>query len=115
MTKTAYLVDVGVLLEKDHPEYQNYANVYDKKHGYYDESQYYETNLQTAIDAVTEYVNNGVDNTYGVISETQVHDTMTDEEIRETNVSLENETYDKDDVVFSMAKQNGEITSPFIN
>ena len=114
MTKSIYLVDIGVLLEnKDHPEYQSYANVYDKKHGYYDEDQYYEPNLQDAIEMVTKYVKNGVENTYGVISKTQIGDTLTDDEIREANV--ESETYEKTDVVFSMAKQNGKIISPLIS
>lgn len=34
-----YLVDVGVLLSKEHEEFEKYAIVYDKRYGYYDEDQ----------------------------------------------------------------------------
>lgn len=36
-----YFLEVGVLLDEPDAEYTSYSNVYDKKHGFFDEWQKY--------------------------------------------------------------------------
>lgn len=56
----AYLVDVGVIVDKD--EYPTcYSNVYDKARGYYDEDRYLVDNLEKAKKEALRYVADGVD------------------------------------------------------
>lgn len=64
-----YKVEVGVLLPKDHDEFADYSQVYDKQHAYYDENTIFFTNKEMAIQYVKKYVKNGVVNTYGIVSE----------------------------------------------
>ena len=65
---TIYKVEVGVLLPETHKDYNDYADVYDKKHAYYDENTLFFTNKKMAFAYVKRYVRNGVRNTYGIIS-----------------------------------------------
>lgn len=64
-----YKVEVGVLLPKTHKEYEDYSQVYDKKHAYYDENVVFFTNKRNAIRFLNHYLANGVVNTYGILSE----------------------------------------------
>lgn len=111
MTKPCYLLELGVLLSPTDDEYNAYANVYDKQHGFYDESQEYKTNLQEAIQEAQDYVKEGVENTYAVLSQTCIHDTLSNEEIE--NTLVENETYELEDVLFSLQKKEGNIMPLF--
>lgn len=36
-----FLIDEGILLEKNDEQFSSYNNVYDKEYGYYDENQFY--------------------------------------------------------------------------
>ena len=65
---TLYKVEVGVLLPKKHEEYEDYSQVYDKKHAFYDENTLFFTNKEKAITYAKKYVRNGVVNTYGIVS-----------------------------------------------
>lgn len=65
---TLYKVEVGVLLPKKHEEYEDYSQVYDKKHAFYDENTLFFTNKEKAITYAKRYVRNGVVNTYGIVS-----------------------------------------------
>lgn len=105
----AYLVDVGILLTKDHKEFDFYASVYDKKHGYYDENQFYTRTKKEAIEWVKKYVGEGVDTTYGVISETNL---PLDYDFDSGEIGPE--TYHAFDVVYSIAKIDGEIKENFV-
>lgn len=59
----AYLVDVGVVVDKD--EYPAcYSNVYDEARGYYDEDRYLVDDLEKAKKEALQYVADGVDKTY---------------------------------------------------
>jgi len=87
--KKIYQYEVGVLLDKTDEEYEAYACVWDKKHGYYDEDCGVEITLEAAISYVEDYVNNGVKNTYGIISEI----TVSDEEYEEILEDIENNGY----------------------
>lgn len=106
----AYLVDVGILLDDDHEEYDAYAIVYDKCYAYYDENQFYTKTKEEAIKYVKKYIEKGVVGTYGVVSETT----------RPYDYDFENgeefgpETYHPADVVYSLAKFDGEIKENFV-
>ena len=108
---TAYLVDVGILLSDDDKEYDNYAIVYDKCHGYYDENQFYTKTKEEAIEYVKDYIKRGVDeiNAYGVVSETNI---IYDYDFE--NDDIGEEYYHPADVVYSLAKINGEIKENFV-
>ena len=114
MKTNAILLDVGVLLTKDDEEFDYYSSVYDHKYGYYDEDQtaYKEEDLAKAIQDARQYVTDGVDMTYAVITNqgqiNYVGDTL------ETEWALDDFTYNHEDVIFSVAKINGEIKEFFI-
>lgn len=65
---TLYKVEVGVLLPKEHEEYEGYSQVYDEKHAFYDENVLFFTAEEKAIAYAEKYVANGVVNTYGIVS-----------------------------------------------
>lgn len=77
--KKIYQYEVGVLLDKTNEEYEAYACVWDKKHGYYNEDYGIELSLDSAVEFVKNYVNSGIKNTYGIISEITVSDTRYEE------------------------------------
>lgn len=110
--KKVYLVDVGVLLEESAEEFSSYNNVYDKKHGYYDENQFYMLYYDDAVQYVDKYVSNGVDRTYGVVSETYIDANISDKEVEDTPV--EGEDYSVDSIEYSVAKFGKEISKSFI-
>lgn len=112
MFRTVYLVDLGVLLSEDNEEFGAYSNVYDHKHGYYDENQFYIADKNKAIRVATDYVNTGVDNTYGVVLKTEMDYDISDDQLED--ISVEGEDYDPSDVVFNIAKIDGVVTENFI-
>ena len=105
-------LDVGVLLTKDNEEFDYYSQVYDHEYGYYDEYQraYKEKDLAKAIKYAREYVAEGVDMTYAVITNQGQFNYANkfDED------DIEGFTYLPEDVIFSVAKINGEIKEFFI-
>lgn len=117
--KKAYLIEVGVLLTQKDPEWKSYNRVYDKQWGYYDEDQYFtlptgNEKMERLKEEVYSYVRNGMPLTYGIISATMVDDSVTEEQCELRSVSLENEEYKKEDVLFSVMKDaNGIIKSIF--
>lgn len=111
----AFLVDTGVLLEKDYPHYYAYAAAYDHLNGYYDENQYYETNIFKAVTEAKEYVEKGVDKTYAVVSKVSI--AYLDDDCKYTPINeipVEEERYLVEDIVYSVAKINGQIVEKFI-
>ena len=105
----AYLLDEGVLLTKEDDEFESYANVYDKKYGYYDEGRCYESNKMVAIANAKKYVEDGVEKTYAIVSNTWLPN-----DFDFKNGRVEDETYKVEDVIYSVAKINGEIVENFI-
>ena len=103
-----FLVEVGILLDETDKEFDAYSTVYDKKHGYFDENQFYIKDKFDAIKQVDEYVKQGNDGTYGIVSETYVNDDLED-----FNYVIEEE-YLLDDVVYSIAKNNGQVVTCFL-
>jgi hypothetical protein len=105
--------DVGVLLTSDDEEFEYYSQVYDHKYGYYDENQiaYKEADTDEAIEYAKQYVADGVDMTYAVITnQGQCHYT---EPFDDGNIG--GFTYSYEDVIYSVAKINGKIVENFIN
>lgn len=112
MKTNVICLDVGVLLTKDDEEFDYYSQVYDHKYGYYDENQiaYKESDLAKSIQYARQYVADGVDMTYAVITnQGQINYC---EEFDDGNI--EDFTYPCEDVIFSLAKINGEIIENFI-
>lgn len=105
----AYLLDEGILLTKNDSEFESYNCVYDKKYGYYDEGQSYIKTLDEAIKEAKSYVENGVENTYAIVSNTTL-----DDDVDINDCPAECEEYIVDNVVFSIAKINGTIIENFL-
>ena len=107
-----YCLDIGILLSSDEAEYEAYNSVYDKKYGYYDENQiaYREQDLQKAIDYAKEYVNDGVDMTYAIIT----FQGILDYEEPFDDGLVEGFDYQPEDIYYSIAKINGDIIENFV-
>ena len=104
----AFLIDEGILLSKEDIEFEFYSQVYNRKYGFYDERQYYEQNKETAIINARQYVEDGVESTYAIVSNRGLPDDFEDS-------CIENETYRMEDVIYSIAKINGKIVEDFLN
>lgn len=105
----ALIVDEGVLLTKENPEFSRYAVVYDKNYGYYDENQYYILSEQDAIAQARQYVESGVENTYAIVSKT-----ILDDGVDPADCIVCFEDYSASDVVYSVAKLDGQIVEGFV-
>jgi hypothetical protein len=105
----AYLVDVGVLLTKEDKEFDFYSCVYNHKYGYYDENQYYVSTKEKATKEIKEYVENGVEGTYGIVSLTTLDDSITKQDIDDGNVDVSDEHYKIEDVCVGYAKLNNQV------
>jgi len=106
----AYLIDEGVLLSPEDEEFEAYSQVYNNLYGFYDEGQYYETNKLVAIANARKYVEAGVERTYAIVSITWLPDNFDFED-----GYVEDETYQTEDVVYSVAKIDGEIVEDFLS
>ena len=106
----AYLIDEGILLTENEKGYENYATVYDKKYGYYDENQYYVKEQQKAIEEARAYVKKGNENTYAIVSNATL-----DDDVDLDGLIVDCEEYILDNVVYSVAKINGEIIEDFLD
>ncbi len=111
MENNCYLIEVGVLLPKEDKDYGAYSIVYDKKNGYFDEGQYYRRDLDKAKEEARSYVEEGVENTYAVVTATYMPE---DINVEDDDVCVESEDYDTDNVVFSIVKNNGELKENFV-
>lgn len=138
-----YKVEVGVYWEKgESDDYEDYCT-YDKKRAYYEENTLFELDYYNALKYAKEYVNNGVNGTYAIISK---YDYSTDkfrENIEDTLYMIQTilggsyidndtelfskgELYNMDYVVYSLCKKkdkdnpyflgkgNGEIITNFL-
>lgn len=103
------MFDEGILLTKDNKDFESYATVYDKKYGYYDEGQCYIKDKSKAIKDAKAYVEAGVENTYAIVSNTTL-----DDDVDVDNADVEYEEYILDNVIYSVAKINGEIIENFL-
>ena len=72
--KPLYFVEVGVLLNKENKEFDNYQinGFYDDKWGFYDENRLAFFDLKEAIKYGEEYVKDGVRGTYAILQEDEI-------------------------------------------
>ena len=104
--KEIIMLEVGILLDKDHEEFEQYSDVYDGKYGYYDESQEfkYASELERAKEEARRYVEDGVEGTYAIITNQGVSD------VKPERIEVgEWISYSVELVLFSLAKIGGEI------
>ena len=74
MQTVLFRLEVGVLLKKNDPEYKDYNCVYTKRHGFFDENQSIYLDYAEAKKEADEYIKNGVNGTYAVISSDGLYD-----------------------------------------
>lgn len=106
-------LEVGILLtDKSNKEYDFYSKVYGGKYGFYNENNiaYREADVKEAIEYAKEYVKNGVDMTYAILTNQGLceYDEPFDDG------ATENFTYEYSDIEYSIAKINGTIVEGFI-
>lgn len=109
-----YLLELGVLLDKNDEDYEFYSRAYDNAHGFFDEGQGYYVDLKKAVEEATAYVKGGVEKTYAIVSETELDYEFTQEEL-DDDVCVEDEKYELESVVFSLVKENGCLKENFLN
>ena len=108
-----YTYELGILLDKSNPEYDYYSNVWDRNYGYYDETIGALVDFDEAKKEVIDYVKNGVKNTYGIICERHVDETVYNE--IKNGEDYDDYSYDIEDVVYSIYKNNeGNIIENFL-
>ena len=108
-----FLVDEGILLNKE-SENTSYSVVYDKRFAYYDENQFYELKKERAVELAKEYVSHGVEGTYAIVSNTELDDIVSVEDIKAGDVDVSGETYHVDDIVYSIREKDGNIIENFV-
>ena len=124
-TTTFYSLEVGVLLPEDDEEYNSYNDVFDKKHGFYDESHEESLDEQVLVNKATEYINAGVPGTYGIITKIEVENFDGIEEkvkeveengfIEESVDFFNGEQYDIENVVWCAYKnEDEELVNDFL-
>lgn len=122
MEKQLHLLDVGILLTKNDMEFDYYNRPYGndlgrKKYAFYDEDQtlYPANKLNETIKKATDYVKNGVDNTYAII--VNEGECKYSDDVDVANILIDDIecTYELEDVIFSVAKINGKLVENFIN
>ena len=76
---------------------------------------YYVSTKEKAIKEVKEYVENGVEGTYGIVSLTLLDDNITKQDIDDGNVDVSDEYYLETDICVGYAKINNKIVELFNN
>lgn len=107
-----YNCDVGVLLSSDDEEYEFYSCVYDKKHGFYDENQIAFLDKDEAIAYAKQYVEEGVDGTYAVV--TDQGDIYRGDVEDFDDGDIYNFSYKLEDVEFSCCKKDDKVEENFL-
>ena len=67
MKTQIYMVDVGVCLRPDNNEYEMYKYIDGLDYSLYDENLAFFTDKEKAIQFVSDYIKDGVVNTYGMV------------------------------------------------
>lgn len=120
-----YKVEVGVLLKKKHPDYEDYAQVYDEQHAYYNENVVFFRDKKNAKEYLKNYVFFGVVGTYGILSELEYDQKeigYTDEDTKRIIKDIdecgifdgyvdvfESELYDTKNVIFTRHKKSPKV------
>lgn len=124
-------LECGVLLKEDDPEFKDYSVAYDHKHGYYDET--YLNGLEEDFESLKEggldYVKDGVNGTYAILTKIDVQGTKEDDFIQhaikeieeqafidESIDFLDGEQFKASNIIWSAYKNdNGEIIENFVD
>lgn len=115
--KGIILLDCGVLLMHTDRDYDAYRNDnYNSAFSLFDEGMdgYFEKDFKKCHKDAIDYVSNGVDRTYAIISR---QGRCSGVEKEEDLDGIDNSWFDRkrEDVVFSIAKINGKIVEDFLN
>lgn len=108
-------LDIGILLHPEAPYFSAYTDVYGHDDlGFHDENQiaYKAEDKPKAVSYGREYVRKGVGGTYAVLTDQGECENGNDGEFDDG--CIEGFTYDKKDVIYSIAKINGKLVENFI-
>lgn len=105
-----YLIDEGILLDKDHEEFKQYSQVYNKKYGFWDEEQWFSESEETAIEEAEKYVSEGTENSYAIVSAVTVAD-----DFDAVGGKLDCADYSMNSVVYSVGKFYGKPIQDFLH
>ena len=107
-------LDIGVLLTEKDIEFECFNIVYDKKYGYFDENQivYLEKDKEKAIEYAKEYVKNGCNMSYAIITDQGQCENGNNNDFDDGNI--EGFTYNVEDIIYSIAKIDEQIIENFI-
>lgn len=106
-----YQFEVGILLQEDD---EAYKNVWDFKHSYYNENWGFAKTYEEAKDYVDSHIEDGCNNSYGIISKLEV----TYEEYKSIyngwsdSIDLD---YDLNNIVYNACKKDNTIIEDFID
>lgn len=108
-------LDVGMLLTPDDKWFGCYRAYGNDKYGFHDDNQiaYKLEEKEKAVSYGKQYVINGTDGTYAVLTDQGEYLNGDDGEFDDGCV--EGFTYEKKDIIFSIAKINGKIVENFTN
>lgn len=121
MSLDLYGYECGVLLDKDHPEFEFYSNNNPAlPYGFYDEDQgiFGKGDVELHRCSLREYVQNGVENTYAIISyqgtcsESDFKKVMEDGDV--SGWMGYSFFRNKDEVVYSVCKRDGKLVEGFL-
>lgn len=111
----AYQFEVGVMLNKEDEEYECYSCSWDKKHGYYDENTGFTKTYEEVYNYVKNYVESGVRNTYGIISEITISKEAFDSIYNGFSERI-NMNYDLEKIIYSLYQnEEGQIIEDFVD
>lgn len=112
--RTVFLVEYGILLDPKDPNNTPYTSVYDKRNGYCTELQFYRTGSYSEVfNEVKNYVKNGLNDNYGIISFAEVS-MKNDVNLNSNETIPMYEKYKPENVLCSIVKHKGEVIQNFI-
>lgn len=110
--KKVYYIECGVLLDKDNGDYDWYSNAFDKKHAFYDEYVDFTEDLEIAKKYCDNYIKNGVNGTYGIVSQVYVDYDINVDDCYDYLIG-DSELYDMKNVIYNAWKlKNNDFTYP---
>lgn len=111
-------IEVGVLLSPDNDEFDDYSCVNkDLPFGFFDEDQFSvgRDRFDEMKEYVLDYVKNGVEKTYGIVSVQEPFEGESMDEYDSTGAPLDYECFkDKDFILYSIAKIDGKLVEGFL-
>ena len=106
------MCEVGVLLDKNHSEFDFYSNSWNHEYGFYNENNILYQSETEARKYAKEYVSKGVDNTYAIVS--NEGECVWEEPFDDGDLSITAGYFDASDILYCVAKINGKIIENFL-